>query len=243
MVKLQGAIIAAGRGERLRDSVPGIPKPLVEIGGEPMLARQARALLDSGAESVIAVVNSETARLIEERRLAMPPALSLIVRDTANSMESLFAIGERLAPGLFILATVDAMIPQSEIARFKTAAIARIEPDRPGRADGALGVTKWRGDKRPLFAEVTGAGSIARLGADNSPLVTAGIYLLPSKIFELTAAARRLGLGAMREFLALLLERGLVLAGIEIADAIDVDEAADLAAARRAIKDHRSGEQ
>ena len=44
MVKgLQGAIIAAGRGERLRNSTrDDIPKPLVKLGGEAMLLRQGR---------------------------------------------------------------------------------------------------------------------------------------------------------------------------------------------------------
>ena len=57
MVKgLQGAIIAAGRGERLRNSThDDIPKPLVKLGDEVMLSRQARALFDAGASSVVAV--------------------------------------------------------------------------------------------------------------------------------------------------------------------------------------------
>ncbi|MDB5107481.1 MAG: Nucleotidyl transferase, partial [Candidatus Binatus sp.] len=59
-MKLLGAIIAAGRGERLRDAVADLPKPLVELGGEPMLARQARAMLGVGASPIVAVINSET---------------------------------------------------------------------------------------------------------------------------------------------------------------------------------------
>jgi len=56
VTKLQGAIIAAGRGERLRISThDDIPKPLVDLGGEAMLSRQARAMIDAGADSVVAV--------------------------------------------------------------------------------------------------------------------------------------------------------------------------------------------
>ena len=64
---LSGAIIAAGRGERLRAASGGIPKPLVELGGEALLVRQARALAALGARPVHAIVNSETAAMIRDR--------------------------------------------------------------------------------------------------------------------------------------------------------------------------------
>ncbi len=60
-------IIAAGRGERLRGAVNDLPKPLVELGGETMLVRQARMLHRAGAETVVALVNSETAGLLAAR--------------------------------------------------------------------------------------------------------------------------------------------------------------------------------
>src|SRR5580692_8467414 len=123
MVKeLQGAIIAAGRGDRLRASTrDDIPKPLVKLNGEAMLSRQARALLNAGASSVIAIINSETARVAKEMGLEIPPSLHLVVRDTANSMETMLALGDVLEPGWFIASTVDAVIPQAELASFVNA--------------------------------------------------------------------------------------------------------------------------
>ena len=104
MVKgLQGAIIAAGRGERLRNSTrDDIPKPLVKLGGEAMLLRQARALLEAGASSVVAVINSETARVASENEIALelPPSVRLIVRDTANSMETMLALADGARTGM-----------------------------------------------------------------------------------------------------------------------------------------------
>ena len=44
----RGAIIAAGRGERLRGAVDDYRPPLVELGGETMLVRQARMLHQVG---------------------------------------------------------------------------------------------------------------------------------------------------------------------------------------------------
>jgi choline kinase len=238
-MKLQGAIIAAGRGERLRDAVADLPKPLVELGGEPMLARQARAMLGVGASPIVAVINSETASLMNGRQATMPRELSIIVRDTANSMESLFALGEVLTPGMFLLATVDAVLPALELARFVEESRGKLAHSEDRSVAGMLAVTRWRGDRKPLFADVTNDGLISRLGGDETRVVTAGVYLLPTRIFALIEAARSANppIQALRSFLGMLIEHGIPLGAIEVAGAIDVDEAADLDAARRAIRE------
>ena len=238
MVKeLQGAIIAAGRGERLRASTrDDIPKPLVMLGGEPMLARQARAMLAAGASSVVAVINSETARLAKEMSLELPASMRLVVRDTANSMETMLSLGEVLAAGWFIASTVDAVIPQTELARFVNESRRKIEECGDKNLAGVLGVTKWRGEAKPLFTDVSSNGLILALGNRQTSVVTAGLYFLSTRVFDFAADARRAGLDALRRFLALIIERGMRLDAIEIEGSIDVDEAEDLDAARLAIR-------
>ncbi len=237
VTKLQGAIIAAGRGERLRKSTRAdLPKPLVELGGETMLVRQARALIAAGASSVVAVINSETARIADEMRLPTPPDVKLVVRNTANSMETMLALGELLEPGWFLAATVDAVIPQTELARFVNDARRKIELSNDKNLDGVLAVTRWRGDNRALFADVTVDGLIVRLGGVQTQTVTAGLYFLSTRIFDFAGEARGAGLDALRRFLAMLIERQFHLGAIEIDGAIDVDEEPDLDAARRALR-------
>jgi choline kinase len=238
MVKgLQGAIIAAGRGERLRASTrDDIPKPLVLLSGEAMLVRQARAMLAAGASSVVAVINSETARIAEEMSLELPASMRLVVRDTANSMETMLALGEILAPGWFIASTVDAVIPQTELARFLNESRRKIEECGDKNLAGVLGVTKWRGEAKPLFTDVSSNGLIHALGNRQTSMVTAGLYFLSTRVFDFAADARRAGLNALRRFLALIIERGMRLDAIEIEGSIDVDEAEDLDAARLAIR-------
>jgi NDP-sugar pyrophosphorylase family protein len=240
MVKgLQGAIIAAGRGQRLRNSTrDDIPKPLVKLGGEVMLVRQARALLEAGASSVVAVINSETARVASENEIApeLPPSVRLVVRDTANSMETMLALAALLEPGWFIAATVDAVIPQAELARFVNESRRKIEDCGEKKFAGVLAVTRWGGEARPLFADVTENGLILRLGNRQTSMVTAGLYFLSTRVFDYAADARRAGLDALRRFLALIIERGMQLDAIEIEGSIDVDEASDLDAARIAIR-------
>jgi len=238
MVKeLQGAIIAAGRGERLRASTrDDIPKPLVMLGGEAMLARQGRAMLAAGASSVVAVINSETARIAREMSLELPASTRLVIRDTANSMETMLALGEILAPGWFIASTVDAVIPQTELVRFVNESRRKIEECGDKSLAGVLAVTKWRGEAKPLFTDVSSNGLILALGNRQTSMVTAGLYLLSTRVFDFAADARRAGLDALRRFLALIIERGMRLDAIEIEESIDVDEAEDLDAARLAIR-------
>jgi choline kinase len=236
---LQGAIIAAGRGERLRAGGDDIPKPLVKLGAETLLVRQARAMMRAGAELVLAIVNSETAVMIERGKIALPETLKLMVRDTASSMESLLALGERLDPGNFLLATVDTVIPDAEFRRFVSTALAMIRRRDEQAFDGVLGVVRWRGDKKPLFAQLSPRGEIMALGENQAPTVTAGVYLLPTRIFDFAAEARATKLNALRRFLALLIDKRMRLGAVELAEAIDVDEAADLAAARAALEVRR----
>jgi NDP-sugar pyrophosphorylase family protein len=233
---LQGAIIAAGRGERLRASGADLPKPLVELGGDTMLARQAGALIAAGASSVITIINSETARIADEMKLAVPPHVRVVVRDTANSMETMLALGEFLEPGWFLAATVDAIVPPREMAHFVREAQRKIEARGDQHQAGALAVTRWRGDRKPLFANIDHGGLITHLGSAQNSYVTAGLYFLHTRIFELAGEARRAGLDALRRFLALLIDHQMSIHAIEIEGAIDVDELSDLDAARRAIR-------
>ena len=228
---IEGAILAAGRGERLRSQGPDLPKPLVRLDGETLLARQTRILLEAGANRVVAVVNSETAAVIDRDAIALPQRLRLVVRDTANSMETLFELGEHLGGGHFLAATVDAIVGGDEMTRFVGRAI-ELTCDDPASADGVLGVVRWRGDERPLFVEVDDAGAIRKVGAAAGTMVTAGVYFLSSSIFNWRAQARTARFGALREFLGGLVDWGFRLHAVEFSEVIDIDVAQDLEAAR-----------
>jgi hypothetical protein len=172
-------------------------------------------------------------------KIEMPAKLKIVVRDTPNSMETMLALGEYLEPGWFLAATVDAVVAPAELARFVAESLRMISLRGDQNITGVLAVTRWRGDKKPLFAELTDDGLIARLGGAETSMVTGGIYMMHSGIFALADSARSLGLDALRRFLGLMLERGLKLGAVEIGGAIDVDEASDLDAARGAIRGHQ----
>ena len=148
----------------------------------------------------------------------------------------MLAIGEVLEPGWFVASTVDAIIPQAELARFVNESRRKIEECREKNLAGVLAVARWHGEAKPLFADVTSKGLILRLGDGHTSMVTAGIYFLSTRVFDWAADARSAGLDALRRFLALLIARGMQLEAIEIEGSIDVDEASDLDAARAAIR-------
>jgi NDP-sugar pyrophosphorylase family protein len=236
--RIEGAILAAGRGDRLRAQGPDLPKPLVRLGGEPLLVRQTRILLEAGADRVVAVVNSETASVIERDAIQLPERLKLVVRDTPNSMETLFQLGDHLTGRWFLAATVDAVLACKEMQRFARQSIALTAGAHP-IADGALGVVRWRGDERPLFVEVEADGAIRTVGATRSGLVTAGVYFLPGSIFIFRDRAHDAGLSALRQFLGGLVDWGVRLHAIELNDVIDIDVADDLEAAHRMLERER----
>jgi len=230
--RISGAIIAAGKGERLRGATGGMPKPLVRLGGETLIERQARLMAAAGAYPLNAIINAETAHRMTAMTLKFPPELAILVRDTPNSMESLLALGERIPSGRFVLATVDAVLAEAEFQRFVKVALALTQPGMATPADGVLGVAAWRGDRHPLFAEVASDGWLTRLGGQEGELVTAGVYLFSTQLFKFAAEARRVGLDALRRYLSLLIEKGMKLAAVELNDVIDVDEGHDLRAAQ-----------
>lgn len=49
----EALILAAGRGERLRPTTDTLPKPLIEVGGEPLIDRHLRTIAAAGITRVV----------------------------------------------------------------------------------------------------------------------------------------------------------------------------------------------
>ncbi|HWI13567.1 MAG TPA: nucleotidyltransferase family protein [Burkholderiales bacterium] len=50
---MKAMILAAGRGERMRPLTDRTPKPLLPVGGEPLIVRIIRSLASSGVEDIV----------------------------------------------------------------------------------------------------------------------------------------------------------------------------------------------
>jgi dTDP-glucose pyrophosphorylase len=62
---MKAVIPAAGQGTRLRPRTEEIPKPLVEVAGEPLLTHCFETLLDIGIDSAVVVVGYRKEEIIE----------------------------------------------------------------------------------------------------------------------------------------------------------------------------------
>ncbi|SFC55446.1 glucose-1-phosphate thymidylyltransferase [Halobiforma haloterrestris] len=58
-------VFAAGRGTRLRPYTDETPKPLLEVGGEPILERSLRRLVDAGVDRFVLVVGYRREAIVD----------------------------------------------------------------------------------------------------------------------------------------------------------------------------------
>ncbi|MGE0684790.1 MAG: NDP-sugar synthase [Candidatus Binatia bacterium] len=225
---MKAGILAAGWGERLRAQGVTLPKPLVSVGGQPLIARLLHAVRQCGIAEVVCIVNAafpEVARYCQERDWGMPT--QCLSKSTVHSLESFLTLQPHLEAEPFLLLTIDAVFPRAALSSFLHQ--ARHYPE----ADGVLGVTPFVDDEKPLWAMLDGDKRILRLGpsAQTGGLVTAGVYFFAPSVFREAEAARRRKFTAFRQFLAHLVTSGYGLYGYLIPKVIDVDRPADIVTA------------
>ncbi|WP_377292437.1 nucleotidyltransferase family protein [Rhizobium sp. SG2393] len=94
----QAMVLAAGLGTRLRPITDRMPKPLVAVGGRPMIDRVLDLLVAAGVETVAVNVHHHAEQM--EAHLARRPAPRILISDErAELMNS----GGGLAKGLRLL--------------------------------------------------------------------------------------------------------------------------------------------
>lgn len=221
---MQAAVIAAGQGQRLREAGWLLPKPLVPVAGRPLLEYVLRELAEAGARSVAVVLNEHGGAVEAYCRRFWPElAFAFVYRNTPSSMESLFAL-EPLLQQEFLLATADTLVAPGSVQAFCVAA------RRHANAAVVLGVTSFVDDEKPLWVSFEDDGRVVALGGhvQARQWVTAGLYYLHRRVFRFVPTARAARLGALRDFLALLLRAGEAMYAVPIGKCIDVDRAEDL---------------
>ncbi|TRZ99680.1 MAG: NDP-sugar synthase [Nitrospiraceae bacterium] len=220
---MQGGIIAAGAGSRLRQAGWMVPKPLVEVAGVPLIGRVIGNFRAAGITSLVIIFNEEERDCENWVRLHYPDLdLRIIVKTTASSLESFREVCARLGSGPALISTVDAWCSEDDFVAFVRAA-----RQRPADAT-VLAVTPLVADERPLWVAMGPDGRITGMGGDSGEMVTAGMYAVPERVRRLSSVS---GLGRLREFLTRLVAQGEPVYGIVIPNVVDVDRAEDVALA------------
>jgi NDP-sugar pyrophosphorylase family protein len=213
-----GAIIAAGEGSRLRAA--GIPKPLVPVAGEPLIARVLENFSAAGVTPVSVIFNADEedcAAYVRERFSRLAPRI--IVETTASSLESFQKVLAISPPGRVLVSTVDAFCPQEDFIAFAQSA-AKTPPETT-----VLAVTPFVSDEKPLWVSFDGLGRITRVGGPSGDAVTAGIYAVAPQVRRLEPPS---GVGRLREFLSWLCREGHDMRIVSIPKVIDVDRPEDV---------------
>lgn len=222
---IQGGIIAAGQGTRLRADGYRVSKPMVSVAGRPLIDLMIDRFRTVGIRRLTIIINDTSD---DCRRWLYDHAgdfdLDLIVRATPSSYASFRAVAERLVGAPAVITTIDAVMPVREFCTFVRSAAA---------LDGnavVLGLTDIVDDDNPLWAMLDEGGRIRQLGGGCGTHVTAGLYWLPVQ----RPAEPATGFARLRDYLGWLVTERQPVRGIVLPRVFDIDRARDIAAAEAA---------
>ena len=221
------AIIAAGEGSRLSQEGIALPKPLVRIGGEPMIDRLLRIFKENGADETVVIVNRLHPQTEAHIRNLMEAGthgkIRLVVKTTPSSMHSFYELSEHLVDAPFCLTTVDTIFREKEFAEY-------IQAFKQYNGDGMMAVTDFIDDEKPLYVGTDESLNITAFNDSNQGdrYISGGIYSLHPKALKTLQRCMNEGQSRMRNFQRGLVTDGLQLKAYPFTKILDVDHAGDI---------------
>lgn len=234
---MDGLILAAGEGSRLKAAGHGTPKPLVEVGGTPQIARLVNSLGRVGCRAVTCMVRDDAPGVLDllRRGDGGVPVEAYFCR-TASSLHTLVEGLGRMPPGEVLATMVDTVMREGDWM-----AVARaVEDGLAGGAEAVLAVTPFVDDESGVYVSIDGDRRVR--GISDAPiepvLVTGGVYGFAPTARALAVQAVAEGLHRMRAFLGMLVSHGRCVLAVEVPRIIDLDRPSDLAAANAWLGAH-----
>ena len=172
---LRGGVIAAGHGTRLKADGYRVSKPMIPVGGRPLIGHALDRFRAVGVRQATVLINEgsdDCRRWLSDHGDGLD--LDLIVRTTPSSYASFELVAARLTGARAVITTVDAIMALDAFQHFVGSA-ARFPNDAV-----VLGLTDHVDDENPLWATLNEDGRVLRLGGDQGSHVTAGLYWLPA---------------------------------------------------------------
>lgn len=218
-------IIAAGDGSRLEAEGVAYPKPLVPLGGVPMIGRLIEIFKRFSPDRICVVVNERMPEVADYIRNV--EGVQLIVKSTPSSMHSFYEVASALAPfGRFVVTTVDTIFNPEDFARYVERYASAEES-----VDGMMALTQFIDDEKPLYVDVDCGMRIVAFRDSPSAdtrFVSGGIYGLGSRSVDVLNHCLEQGMSRMRNYQRALLSHGLQIEGYDMGKIIDVDHATDI---------------
>ena len=239
-------IIAAGDGNRIKEEGSLLPKPLVDIEGEPMIGRLINLMENCGANSISLIVNSDMPEVWEYLQGLVPGVkceLKMISKKTPSSMHSFYELLKIMSPeDKFVITTVDTIFKGEDFRKY-----VEFFQNAPKDIDGVMGVTTYIDDEKPLYVETDRDNSITAymdkpLSSNlNSSLrmqmISAGIYGLRQSSLPVLQSCINNGINRMRNFQRKLVEEGMKLKAFDLGKVLDVDHISDIQKANFFLKE------
>jgi NDP-sugar pyrophosphorylase family protein len=220
---LQGGIIAAGAGNRLRADGYRVSKPMVRVAGRPLMEHALDRFRAAGIRRLTIIINHECddcRTWLDDHRGDLD--LDLIVRTTPSSYASFQLVADRLDRAPAVITTIDSILATDDFQAYVMAA-AGFPADAL-----VLGVTDYVDDENPLWATLdTADGRIRQLGGQGGSHVTAGLYVLPAR----RPAEPSAGFLRLRDYLTWLVAEGRPVYGVVLPRVFDIDRVRDIVAA------------
>ena len=193
---MEAMVLGAGRGTRLAGLGLEVPKILVEVSGEPLLARQLRYLADQGVNRVVVNAHHMAEKVVAfAREHSGPPELVVVsepeLLGTAGGVRN--AISRFSSPTIIVLygdVLTDAPLERLVAAHLASRAAATITLYESGQTTGK-GTVDTDGDRVVGFREKASDD-----GGDTGPaLINAGIYVV-----QIDFIVRHVGDGEVSDF-------------------------------------------
>ena len=173
---MKAMILAAGRGERLRPLTERIPKPLLSVGGEPLIVHQLRWLHRAGIREV--VVNLH--HLGEQIEQSLGTGADIGVRIRYSHEPELLETGGGIKKALPDLLPGPFLVLNGDI--WTSYAFRNLLGVRPGKAHLVLTPKPPHKDRADFHVETGTDAATVRRGPGND-LTYCGIAVLEGALF------------------------------------------------------------
>lgn len=229
---VQGGIISAGKGERFQKAGFTVPKPMIEVGGIPLIGRTVSAFKDAGIRKINIVFNSENIGPCREYLYSefRDMDFNIMCRDTRTSAETFLTLVTSVPDTRLVITTVDSIYTEDSFGAFVSYA-SGISPQHL-----CLGMSSYIDDEKPLYISVDDKGAVTSLGEEKSVFVTCGAYYLDSSVVR---GYNHKDFPALRKFLGRLFTDGLPVTGFDMGRVMDIDRPEDLYEAEKEINELR----